>query len=164
MNRKLITLTIMVVILRMSCLGQINDFKDILTHPVKNKVFLKKNDSVESERAFLGLIKDSLGKIVFYVVKEFYTVQAALVRHGHNRIVFFNKQKKLIASYYLDLPEDLPYNLANNSLYFKYRTDTIQGTQIQTIKIDGKLPIPICVKPGDCYCPAKPSRLSHPLP
>jgi hypothetical protein len=153
MNRKLITLTIMVVILKMSCLGQINDFKDILSRPVKNKVFQEKNDTIESDRAFLGLIKDSLGKIVFYVAKEFNTVQAAVVKHGHSRIIFFDNQKKMIACYYLSLPEDLPYNLANNSLYFKYRSDATHVKLIQIVKIEDKLPGSICVSPSDCYWP-----------
>jgi hypothetical protein len=123
MNRETAVLVILLAIFKMNCLGQINDFKDILAHPIKNKNIIKSNNDIHSERTFLGLIKDSKGKAVFYVAKEFYTVQVALVRHGHTRIVFFDNQKKMIACYYLGLPEDLPYKLVSNSLFFKYRAD-----------------------------------------
>ena len=151
MKGKTLVLVSLFAIFKMNCVGQINDFKDILIHPIKNRTILRADDGTHSERAFLGLIKDSAGNVVFYVAKEFYTVQAALVKHGHSRILFFNRDKKLTAAYYLDDPGELPYKLIRNSLYFKRTRD--KEKLVQVVKVQTKLPVPLCVMPDDCYWP-----------
>lgn len=153
MKRKTLVLVTLFAILKMNCLGQINDFKDILTRPIKNRTILRADDGTYSERTFLGLINDSKGNVGFYVAKEFYILQAALIMHGHSRILFFNKDKKLTATYYLDDAGKLPYKLSRNSLYFK----RIRGKKelIQVVKVRTQLPIPLCVNPDDCYWPCK---------
>jgi hypothetical protein len=153
MKRKIVVLVTLFGILKINCLGQINDFKNILTHPIKNRTILRAGDGTYSERTFLGLINDSKGNVVFYVAKEFYTVQAALIMHGHSRLLFFNNNKKLAAAYYLDDPSELPYKLTRNSLYFKCTRD---GKElILVVNVRRKLPVPLCVMPDDCYWPQK---------
>jgi len=153
MKRKTVVIVTLFVIFKINCLGQICGFEDILTHPIRNKNILRVDHSTRSERTFLGLIKDSNGNVVFYVAKEYYTVEAALVMHGQSRILFFSIDKKLTAAYYLDDRGKLPYKLSRNSLYFKRTRD---GKElIQVVKIRTKLPIPLCVTPDDCYWPQK---------
>jgi hypothetical protein len=149
MFKKGIILTITAATLKIGCFGQINDFKDILTRPVKNKLFKKQNDAIQSERAFLGHIKDRSGKIVFYVAKEFYTVQSAVVRHGHRRIIYFDNNKMLIASYWTD--SVLPYKLVNNTLFFKYKNVNPKKRLVHKEPIGPTLPDHICALTNDCY-------------
>jgi hypothetical protein len=153
MKKGTVVFVTLFAIFKINCLGQIRDFEDILTHPIRNRNILKVDDSTRSERTFLGVIKNSNGKVVFYVAKEFYTVQTALVMHGHSRILFFNNDKKLTAAYNVDGPGELPYKLSRNSLYFKVTRD---GNElIQIINVRAKLPVPLCILPDDCYWPQK---------
>lgn len=144
-----ILLLIAIVASTISCLGQINTFSDILAKPVVNKTLIKKDTAIESKRTFLGVIKDSKRRTVFYVAKEFYTVRAAIVRHGHSRIIFFDRQKKLIASYWID--SQLPYSLVDNTLYFKYENSNSTKKLVYKEHIGPILPDHICVKINDCY-------------
>jgi hypothetical protein len=135
------------------CDAQTNDFKDFLSGCIPNKTIVKKNDSVESETTFLGCIRDEKWRIEYYVIKEFYAVPAARVRHGHSRIIFLRGNKNLAATYDLDSPDELPYELSQNCLYFKYKRGGKE--QIQRVKIRDSLPAPICVMPDGCYWPIK---------
>lgn len=57
------------------------------------------------------------------VFKQFYTIQAAIEKHGHSVIVFVNKDG---ASYYeMEMPENLPIDLKNGSFRFKHKNDTL---------------------------------------
>ena len=149
MKRKTLIWVTLFVIFEINCFGQSDDFKDILTHPIKNRTILQAYNGTHSERTFLGLVKDSKGKVVFYVAKEVYTVQAAVVRHGHSRIIFFDRQKRLIASYWTD--SELPYVLANNTMYFKYENSNSNKRSIYKERIGPILPDHICVKKNECY-------------
>jgi hypothetical protein len=134
------------------CEAQINDFRDIFSTLVPNKMIKKNRDGIESERAFLGRVMQSK-RVIYYIAREYYSTPAAAVRHGHSRILFFKADKKLAAAYYVDGPEELPYKLSRNSLYFRY----FRGGKelIQIVRIFKDLPIPICVKPDDCFWPGK---------
>ena len=152
-GKMFLSLLIPMAIATSDCRAQINDFRDILSTCIPNKTFVTKQDGVQSERTFLGYIKDEKGKVIFYVCKEFYSIPAAIVQHGHSRILFFTREKRLASEYYLDDPAMLPYKLERGNLYFKYRRN---GKElIRLVKIRRKLPIPICVAPNNCYWPCK---------
>jgi hypothetical protein len=141
----LLFLVILMMAEVLDCDAQIDDFRDIFSSCIPNKVIIKKAEGIESERTFLGYIKDGNRTVVYYVVKEFYTVQAAIVRHGHSRIFFFTKDKKIAAVYYLDDSKELPFKLSQNELYFKCNRNGKEMNQV--VKIQKKLPVSFCLIP-----------------
>ncbi len=97
---------------------------------------------------YLGRVLNSGGKTKYYVVKEFYKVKAAVVYHGHSRILIFNPSKKLIAQAIVNMPNELPYRLKNNTLYFNYIEKGVSKNYKKSFNILTKM---ICVEPGVCY-------------
>lgn len=87
-----------------------------------NKEFKSgKPDEAEYFTNYLGKIK--LIEKEWHVFKQFYTIQAAIVKHGHSVIIFMDKQG---AAYYeMELLEDLPIDMKNGSFRFKYKNDTL---------------------------------------
>src|SRR5687767_14833015 len=73
----------------------LDDFSDVLGAQKIGKVFTKKAGQDISQRTYLGTVKDKEGKLKYHVVKEFLRIKAAIVYHGHSRIMFFNEHKKL---------------------------------------------------------------------
>jgi hypothetical protein len=70
---------------------------------------------------YLGQI--ILNDIEFQVFKQFYTIQAAIEKHGHSVIIFVNKNS---AFYYdMEMPENLPVDLKNGSFRYEYLKDTL---------------------------------------
>lgn len=126
----------------------VQNFDDVLSTNKTGKVIIKKVGKDISQRTFLGTIKDNQGHIKYYVVKEFLRIQAAIVYHGHSSILFFNDKKKLVKEAILNLPEELPFKLVSNFLYFKYLENG--STRIFKEKIE-PLPEMICVQPNLCY-------------
>jgi len=126
----------------------LQNFKDVLSKQIIGKVFTKRVEQDISQRTFLGTIKNNNGKIKYYVVKEFLRIKAAVVYHAHSRILFFNPQQKLVLQSILSLPNELPFKLQNNSLYFKYKVNGLTKTFIQSAT---PLPRMICVEPTSCY-------------
>jgi hypothetical protein len=82
-HKKLSFLLILMAAATQYCEAQINDFKDIFATCIPNKTIIMKRDGIESERTYLGRIKDDNKNAVYYVVKEFYTVQAAAIHYSH---------------------------------------------------------------------------------
>ena len=126
----------------------LEDFDDVLKAKKTEKLFIKKVKQDISERTFLGSIKDKEGNIKYYVVKEFLRVKAAVVYHGHSRILFFNPHKKLVLESILSMPYELPFKLKNNSLYFRYSKNNKKKIHIEDISILKKM---LCVEPKSCY-------------
>ena len=126
----------------------LDDFGDVLRAKKINKEYIKKVGKDISQRTFLGFIKDNKGHIKYYVVKEFLRIQAAVVFHGHSRILFFDKQNKLVKESILSLPKELPFKLKENSLYFKYSDSGLTKIFVQDV---ATLPKMICVEPKSCY-------------
>ena len=123
-------------------------FKDVLDKQKIGKVFTKRAGKDISQRTFLGTIKNGNGKTKYYVVKEFLRIKAAVVYHGHSRILFFGPKKELVLQSILSMPYELPFKLSKNSLYFKYKVNNLTKTFILSIN-----PVPkmICVDPKSCY-------------
>jgi hypothetical protein len=88
-----------------------------------NKEFKSgKSDEAEYFTTYLGQL--NLNKLETHVFKQFYTIQAAIEKHGHSVIILVNKSG---AYYYeMDLPEDLPIDMEKNgSFRFKHKNDTL---------------------------------------
>jgi len=80
-----------------------------------------KSEEAEYFTTYLGQI--TLNEKDRHVFKQFYTIQAAIEKHGHSVIIFMDKQG---ASYYdMELPEDLPIDMKNGSFRFKHKNDTL---------------------------------------
>jgi hypothetical protein len=99
-------------------------------------------------KRLLGGLYDRQGRVRYYVVAEFYRVPAALLLHGHSRVLFLNPQRVVVAQYELGMPEELPYKLVHNTLFFGQ--DLPKGRQHQQ-RIEAVLPRFLCVGPGGCY-------------
>ena len=88
---------------------------------INKEVKSGKSEEAEYITTYLGQI--ALNEKDLHVFKEFYTIQAAIEKHGHSVIIFMDKQG---ASYYdMELPEDLPIDMKNGSFRFKHKNDTL---------------------------------------
>lgn len=88
---------------------------------INKEVKSGKSNDVEYFTTYLGQI--TLNNEENYVFKQFYTIQAAIEKHGHSVIVFVNKH---CASYYdMEMPENLPIDLKNESFRYKLNNDTL---------------------------------------
>jgi hypothetical protein len=66
--------------------------------------------------------------------------------HGNSWLRFFNTKGKLMGAYNIGMPNELPYKLQHNNLYF--RLDKRGGVS-KTVLITDKLPKLLCA--FDCY-------------
>lgn len=128
--------------------AQTQDFRPILDSLDAGKAYAEKSADFKTKITCLGIIHNSRNDTLFYVLTENYNVKAAIQWHGHSRIVFLGKNKKIKGFYSLNSPEELPYKLAGNTLFFKGKTT---GTVVKQ-KISGTLPDVICVMPGNAEC------------
>ena len=113
------------------------------THKIKNPHGYK-------EVNYLGTIKKSTGDTLYYVFGIYSAVQAAIQIHGHSNIIYLNKKLKEIKSYDVGLPDQLPYKLNNNTLYFKYIDEKTNKMKIFENKVGTTPPNIMCVGPDDC--------------
>jgi hypothetical protein len=81
---------------------------------------------------------------------ESYLVQAALFNHGHSRLLFLNAQHVPIAQYVVGMPQELPYQVRHNALYFK-ASRTKESTQVYRVPLGTRLPQRLCVGAAECY-------------
>ncbi len=121
------------------CLSQSIASSNIdLTQKNIGKNILQKTKDGDLKSTYLGKIIDKNGKVRFYVVKEFSRIKAAMVYHGNSWLIFYSPNKKLKARYHFDMPNELPFKLNNNTLYF-YDTDE-KPVKVLTLKINSQLP------------------------
>ena len=102
-------------------------------------------DSTIFETTYLGFVNMKEGNfhsksVTYHVFSQFYSVQAAIVRHGHSILIFVDETGKTIRIYVFNMPEELPTSITNNGLTF--------GTQ--TIRYLS-LPDSFCITNGECY-------------
>jgi len=152
MKRFMPTLFI-VLVCSISIYSQINidEIKNSLNNSLLGKTITKKSkDGTISEITFLGIVKNSYGETIYYIVKAFYKIPAARVYHGQSRIFFFDINKNYFGGYWVDMPQQLPYKLENNILYFRCENlkNKLQTSQIQ---IGKTLPKWLCPAPDDCF-------------
>ncbi|MCX2574644.1 hypothetical protein [Pedobacter sandarakinus] len=114
-HSKTLTFIILLISLSLKVFGQsLENFADVLkTRRIGQKVTKIVGQDI-SERTFLGYIKDKKGNTKYYVVTEFLRIKAAIVYHGHSRILFFNAKQKLVQESVLSMPYELPFRLKAN--------------------------------------------------
>ena len=86
-----------------------------------NKEFKSgKSEEAEYFTTYLGNI--TLNDRDCHVFKQFYTIQAAIEKHGHSVIIFMDKQ----GAFYYDMEsQDLPFDVRNGLFRFKHKNDTL---------------------------------------
>jgi len=119
----------------------------ILSIKAINKTFVSKSKDDTTWRTYLGSIKDDKHRTIYYIIKEFNKIQAAVTWHGHSNVYFFNAYKKVVARVDVGLPENLPVQLENNTIYFP---DDKNTGQVSGVKISRSLPKAICIRPDWC--------------
>lgn len=102
------------------------------------KEIFQKTENGDTRSTYLGKITDKNKRNRFYVVKEFSRIKAAMVYHGNSWLIFYSPNKKFKARYHFSMPNELPFKLNNNTLYF-YDTDE-KPVKVLTLKINSQLP------------------------
>lgn len=125
--------------------AQTQNFKPILDSLKVGETYSKKGSTFKTKVIYLGTVLSSKSDTLFYVLTENYEVKAAIEWHGHSRIVFLEKNKKIKGFYSLDSPEQLPIKLVSNSLFFR---DNKTGKATKQ-KIPSKLPDMLCIP--ECF-------------
>lgn len=110
----------------------------------KKQVFIDR-DSTIFETTYLGILNMKEGNIQsnainYHVFAQFYSVQAAISRHGHSRIVFVDASGKTIRIYTLGMPNELPTAISDNALVFE--TGVVRNSS---------LPELFCIPESGCY-------------
>lgn len=112
----------------------------------------KKNKEVVSGKAsetryftsYLGTLETGGKK--YHVLTQFYTVQAAIEKHGHSRLIFLDQDKKTIRMYVADERTQLPLSIQKGALIFQ----TAKGKM--PLYLRGFLPGMICIPNAEgCY-------------
>ena len=131
--------------------GQVKDYsKYIKDELINKKQFMKSSDNKE-EIIYLGKIKNSKGKVLNYVLAIYSEVQAAIIIHGHSNVLFLDKKKVIKKQFDLDLPNELPFRLKNNTLYFHYYNNKTKKKEIYINHVGTVIPRLLCVGPKECY-------------
>lgn len=102
------------------------------------KEIFQKTENGDTRSTYLGKITDKNQRNLFYVVKEFSRIKAAMAYHGNSWLIFYSPNKKFKARYHFSMPNELPFKLNNNTLYF-YDTDE-KPVKVLTLKINSQLP------------------------
>jgi len=116
---------------------------------LKTKKQRIKEENLEEIITYLGDIQ--LDGKLYYVLTSFRSIQAALVKHGHSTIYILDSKKRIVKEYELGLPEELPFKIESNKLYFHYKDSKTKKRKIYINKIEKELPELMCVEPDNCY-------------
>ena len=125
---------------------QEGEFKKFLTLDfVGEKQIDIAQDSTVLETIYLGKLNMKEGdfhskSLTYQVLTQCISVQAAIGKHGHSRLIFTDEDGKTVKIYTFDLPEELPTGIKNNGL-------TFGETTIRYLS----LPDLFCVPNGACF-------------
>lgn len=125
---------------------QVDEFKKFLIIDLVGKKQLEMGqDSTSFETIYLGKLDMKEGSfhsksITYHVLTQFSSVQTAIEKHGHSRLIFTDEDGKTIKIYTFDLPEELPTRIKNNGLTFGEITISYMS-----------LPDLFCVPNGACF-------------
>jgi len=116
---------------------------------LKTKKQKIKEENLEETIIYLGDIQVD-GKL-YYVLNSFRQFQAAIVKHGHSTVYILDSKRRIVKEYELSLPEELPFKVENNSLYFHYKDSKMNKRKTYINRIVKELPELMCVEPESCY-------------
>jgi hypothetical protein len=128
--------------------------KFVTPHQINRKQIVRTN-GVEDEIILLGAIEDKRGHALYYLLTDFRKVQAAITVHGHPWIIYLDANKKFVKQYDVGSPEELPFKLKKNALYFYYINTETKKKTVYVNNVGTSPPKLMCVGPvglgGDCY-------------
>lgn len=150
MKKKIQILILITISFTSYLLGQSEYKKYIVANSSKKTHFIK-TKSGDSRITYLGTVRNRKGDTLYYVLSDFSRVKAAIQMHGHSNIIFLNNKKEEIKKFDVGLPENLPFKLLNNVLYFKHINDKTKKEKLYKFEISATLPKLICVDTNDCY-------------
>ena len=140
-------LLLFLLVITTNAIGQdLYEFKKYVDVQMIGKKQIETNqDSTIFETTYLGKLElkehETESKTIIYnVISQYYSVQAAIERHGHSQIIFLDEQGKTLRIYILDIPEELPTAIKRNGLKFG-----------KTTKQFISLPDILCIPNGGCY-------------
>ncbi len=132
--------------------GKITNDEDYSKYVVPRRMTkIQKNSGKGFKEKIVYLGDINVNGQLFYVLTSFKVTQAAITKHGHSTIYILDLKKKLAKQYYISLPEELPFKIENNSLYFHYQDEKTKEIKTYINKIENELPKFMCVEPENCY-------------
>ena len=126
------------------------DFSAYIKSELKNESQILNRKGFKDSIVYLGDITAENGK-VFYILNLYNEVPAAMTIHGHSIIFILDSNKKVVKRTELGNPDELPFKIENNSLYFHYRDSKTDKIKTFINKIENEIPKFICVEPDNCY-------------
>lgn len=93
---------------------------------------------------YLGSLKDVGNGEIYHVIRDFWTIQLAMNVKGHSDLIFIRESNHFTAVYDLEIPDDLPFQISENALFFM--------DQAKLVKWQFKDGLPPCLCPGDKGC------------
>jgi hypothetical protein len=136
---KCVSISLLLFISCLKCTAQSIEMPNIdLVQQNIGKNIFQKTVNGDLTSTYLGEIRNENGAVKFYVVREFSRIKAAIVYHGNSRLIFYNVAKKFKAQYQFDMPDELPFKLKSNRLYF--RDSDQKPIRILSLKINQHLP------------------------
>ena len=129
MNYKFAIIFLLVLVGAKSSFSQqsVQSFKQIVEGGKIGKTYVHKSVTDSTWRTYLGSITDSITKSTLHVISEFEKVRAAETWHGHSNVFLVNHNGKMAYWILFGMPDELPFQLKNNELYFKDGTKTIKA-------------------------------------
>jgi len=127
------------------------DYSIYISKSSVNKKSKVKTAEGQEEIIYLGSIINKKGQSLYDIITVFNKNNAIKSVRGHSNILIFDSNRKIIKTYELGLPSELPFKLCNNKLYFHYLDKKTNAKKVFTFDFDEKLPKLICVAPEDCY-------------
>ena len=146
-----IILSAITLIFYLSSNGQSNNYSKFVNYRLINKKQTVKTDGDEKDITYLGKIQNKNGKTIFYVLTVFEKVQAAIVIHGHSNIIYLDNNKDFKRQFELGAPNDLPFKLKHNNLYYRYINPKTDKREVYVNYVGNQIPKVMCVAPNDCY-------------
>jgi hypothetical protein len=131
--------------------GQVNDYSKYIKDQLINKKQTVKTHNDKRDIVYLGKIRNRNGEVLFYVLTIFSEMQAAIQIHGHSNVLYLDKKKLIKKQFDLGLPDERPFKLKNNTLYFHYFNHKTKKTELFVNHLGTEIPELLCVGPEDCY-------------
>ena len=139
------------LIFYLSSNGQVHSYSKFINEHSINKKQTVKTDDGKEDIIYLGKIKNKGGKNLFYILTIYSEVQAAIEIHGHSNVIYLGNNKVFKKQFELGSPQDLPFKLENNNLYFNYLNSKTKKKELYVNHVGKQIPKLLCVGPDDCY-------------
>ena len=120
-------------------------YKNLLSQELIGIEDTSGDETVMHYRTYLGTLTDLETKEKYHVIRDFWTIQLAISKRGHSELVFIRDSNNFVVKYDLEMPEELPFEIENNTLIFT-KDNTQMGWQFQN-----GLSYNFCTPWNDCY-------------